>query len=60
LPVYAPETNPVERVWWRLRESVTCDHCSRTMDELLDLTFDWFATRTHFRLQTEVYSEKPW
>jgi hypothetical protein len=29
----------------------------RTMDELLDLTFDWFATRTHFRVQSTVYRE---
>lgn len=59
LPVYAPETNPVERVWWRLHEAVTRNHRCRTMDELLDLTFDWFAARTHFRVQTEVYKERP-
>jgi hypothetical protein len=27
------------------------------MQELLDLTFDWFDTRTHFRVQSEVYKE---
>ena len=59
LPAYAPDTNPVERVWWRLYEAVTRNHRCRTMDELLDLTFDWFATRTHFRVQTEVYNERP-
>ena len=56
LPTYAPECNPVERVRWRLHEAVTRNHRCRTMGELLDLTFDWFASRTHFRIETEVYS----
>jgi transposase len=59
LPKYAPETNPVERVWWRLHEAVTRNHRCQTMNELLDLTFDWFETRTHFRAQSEIYSETP-
>jgi transposase len=59
LPTYAPDTNPVERVWWRLHEAVTRNHRCHTMDELLDLTFDWFATRTHFRVETAVYSKTP-
>jgi putative transposase len=59
LPTYAPDTNPVERVWWRLHEAVTRNHRCQTMDELLDLTFDWFATRTHFRVETSVYSKTP-
>jgi transposase len=57
LPTYSPDCNPVERVWWRLHEAVTRNHRCRTMDELLDLTFDWFATRTHFRVRTGVYTE---
>jgi putative transposase len=59
LPTYAPETNPVERVWWRLHEAVTRNHRCQSMDELLDLTFDWFATRTHFRVKSTVYCEMP-
>jgi transposase len=59
LPMYAPETNPVERVWWRLHEAVTRNHRCGTMDELLDLTFNWFETRTHFRVRSNVYSESP-
>src|SRR5262249_39734408 len=59
LPAYAPETNPIERVWWRLHEGVTPNPRCRSMDELLDLTFDWFATRTHFRVRSSVYSEPP-
>lgn len=29
------------------------------MDELLDLTFDWFAARTHFRVGSSVYGDPP-
>jgi transposase len=57
LPAYAPDTNPIERVWWRLHEAVTRNHRCESMAELLDLTFDWFATRPHFRVKTGVYSE---
>ena len=59
LPKYAPDTNPIERVWWRLHEAVTRNHRCHTMDELLDLTFDWFETRTHFRVQSSVYTKCP-
>ena len=55
LPAYAPDTNPVERVWWRLHEAVTRDHRCQNTDELLDLAFDWFATQTHFRVESGVY-----
>jgi putative transposase len=57
LPKYAPDTNPIERVWWRLHEAVTRNHRCKNMDELLDLTFDWFATRTHFRAETAAYGK---
>jgi transposase len=59
LPTYAPDTNPVERVWWRLHEAVTRNHRCRSMDELLDLTFAWFATRTHFRVESNIYTGSP-
>jgi putative transposase len=59
LPTYAPDCNPVERVWWRLHEAVTRNHRCQTMQELLNLTFDWFATRTHFRVRSGIYDETP-
>jgi putative transposase len=59
LPKYAPDTNPIERVWWRLHEAVTRNHRCRTIQELLDLTFEWFETRTHFRVQSSVYAKCP-
>src|SRR3954452_24835196 len=46
LPKYTPDTKPIERVWWRLHEAVTRDHRCHTMEDLLDLTFDWFKTHT--------------
>lgn len=59
LPKYSPDTNPIERVWWRLHEAVTRNHRCHTLGELLDLTFDWFETRTHFRVQSSVYTKCP-
>jgi transposase len=59
LPRYSPDTNPIERVWWRLHEAVTRNHRCYTIQELLDLTFDWFETRTHFRVRSSVYAETP-
>jgi putative transposase len=59
LPTYSPDCNPVERVWWRLHEAVTRNHRCRTIDELLDLTFDWFTSRTHFRIESTVYDKSP-
>jgi putative transposase len=59
LPKYAPDTNPIERVWWRLHEAVTRNHRCQSMDELLDLTFEWFETRTHFRVRSAVYNKSP-
>src|SRR3954468_3467267 len=59
LPKYSPDTNPIERVWWRLHEAVTRNHRCHPMDELLDLTFDWFESRTHFRVQSSVYTKYP-
>jgi putative transposase len=59
LPKYSPDTNPIQRVWWRLHEAVTHNHRCHTIGELLDLTFDWFETRTHFRARSEVYTKCP-
>jgi len=41
LPKYAPECNPVERVWWHLREEITRNHQCQTLQELIDLVFAW-------------------
>jgi hypothetical protein len=31
---YAPDTSPIERVWWRLHEEITRNHRCQTMDDL--------------------------
>jgi transposase len=58
LPAYAPDCNPIERVWWRLHEAVTRNHRCRSMEELLELTFAWLASRARFRLQCSVYKKQ--
>jgi transposase len=55
LPTYAPETNPMERVWWHLHEEVTRNHRCRDIEELLDLVFEWLAAAPGFELETSVY-----
>jgi putative transposase len=47
LPTYAPETNPIERVWWHLHETITRNHRCRSIEELLDLAYDWFTTNNN-------------
>src|SRR5262245_61678400 len=55
LPVYAPETNPIERLWWHLHEEVTRNHRCRTLEELLELTFAWLENRSPFEIEGSVY-----
>jgi transposase len=55
LPKYAPDTNPVEEVWWRLHEAVTRNHRCKSMAELIDLTLNWLDERRFFRVSRDVY-----
>ena len=57
LPAYAPQTNPIERVWWHLHEEVTRNHRCGTMDELLGLVRAWLATDHTFPIETDVYAD---
>lgn len=41
LPRYAPETNPIERVWLQLHETLTRNHRCPTMDDLLCDVYSW-------------------
>lgn len=52
LPRYAPETNPIERVWWRLHETITRNHRCQSLDELLTTVYDWFETQHSFYTRT--------
>ncbi len=55
LPLYAPETNPVERVWWHLHDEITRNHQCQTMTELLDLVFRWLEDGNPFEIEGSVY-----
>lgn len=52
LPKYAPETNPIERVWWHLRETITRNHRCRTLEELVAEVYEWTETEPNFFIQT--------
>jgi transposase len=55
LPKYAPDLNPIERIWWHLHEEITRNHRCQTMDELLDLVFDWLQHRRPFEVERHAY-----
>jgi putative transposase len=55
LPKYAPETNPIERVWWHLHETITRNHRCRTIDELLKEVNDWADAHGNFYRQTNAF-----
>jgi putative transposase len=57
LPKYAPELNPIERIWWVLHEQVTRNHQCHSIDELIDLVFAWLGERSAFRVEDEAYRE---
>jgi transposase len=55
LPTYAPETNPIERVWWHLHEAITRNHRCPDMSDLLDLVFEWLGAGSCFPIETSIY-----
>jgi transposase len=55
LPRYAPECNPVERVWWRMREAITRNHSCQSLRELVDLVLSWLTERKAFRVKDSAY-----
>lgn len=48
LPCYAPETNPIERIWWQLHETLTRNHRCSTIEELLNDVHAWVAAQTTY------------
>jgi len=54
LPKYAPETNPIERVWWHLHDTLTRNHRCRSIEELLDEVYAW-TDQQNFYLQTASF-----
>jgi putative transposase len=59
LPKYAPELNPIERVWWRLHEAITRNHQCRSLETLVDLVLAWLTNRRCFKVQDAVYLQAP-
>lgn len=57
LPKYAPEFNPIERVWWVLHEQITRNHQCRSLEELVDLVFAWLQERKRFKIEDEAYHD---
>jgi putative transposase len=55
LPKYAPELNPIERVWWRLHEAITRNHQCQSVEELVDLAMAWLTDRKYFTVQDQAY-----
>jgi putative transposase len=56
LPTAAPDTNPIERIWWHLHEEITRCHRCQSMEELLELVFAWLQKRSPFVVEREVYA----
>jgi transposase len=57
LPKYAPETNPIERVWWHLHETITRNHRCHSIDDLLEEVFAWVEVQKVFAVETAVYAQ---
>jgi putative transposase len=57
LPAYAPQTNPIERVWWHLHEEITRNHRCGSMTELLGMVRDWLAADHTFPIESDVYAD---
>jgi transposase len=55
LPKYAPETNPIERVWWHFHETITRNHRCGSLDELVDQSLQWIDAQRVFFRQTAYY-----
>jgi transposase len=55
LPKYAPDLNPIERVWWRLHERITRNHQCQSLEELVDLVLAWLSDQKSFKVQDAAY-----
>jgi putative transposase len=55
LPAYSPDANPMERVWWLLREHVTRNHRCPDQGELMGMVMAYLESEAPFRLKDEEY-----
>lgn len=58
LPTRAPDTNPMERVWWRLHEDITRNHRCASMEELLDQALEWLEEEGSDCMEASLYDQK--
>jgi putative transposase len=47
LPKYSPELNPIERVWWHLRDEITRNHQHPQIAGLIAAALRWLKHRKH-------------
>jgi transposase len=55
LPAYSPDANPMERVWWLVREHITRNHRCHDSDELVGMVMGYLESEAPFRLKDEEY-----
>ena len=55
LPAYSPKDNPIERVWWHLREQITRNHRCESIDELVKLVMAWLDEHGAFKIEGGLY-----
>lgn len=55
LPKYAPETNPIERVWWHMHDEVTRNHHGFDIVQLVGLVMQWLQEKAPFQIEGHVY-----
>lgn len=55
LPKYAPELNPIERVWWILHDQITRNHQCKDLPALVDLALAWIGDRKRFAIDMAAY-----
>ena len=54
LPKYSPELNPIERIWWHLRDEITRNHQHPTITALIAATLRWLQHRKH-QIEGQAY-----
>lgn len=59
LPKYAPELNPIERVWWRLHDAITRNHQCANMEALVELALEWLTQRRSYQVRDRAYLQVP-
>ncbi|MDR2361299.1 MAG: transposase [Prevotellaceae bacterium] len=52
LPPYLPSLNPVERVWWLMREQVTHNRWIKSMDERISDFNQWYGNTSRHQIMT--------